>query len=115
MAGTWGRLEGEEGEWEGLLVKVHEAAHDVDGHREDDGGVVLCGDAVEGLEVTELQGGRAVGDHLGRVTKRPARLVLPLGRDHLKRNILIICLSLDVRRKLEILLKNLTTLKINPF
>ena len=67
MAGTRSRWEREEGEWKSLLIKVHEAAHDVDGDGEDDSGVVLCGDAVEGLEVAELQGRRTVGDHLGRV------------------------------------------------
>ena len=64
----------------------HAAADDVHRHREDDRAIVLCGDAVEGLEVAELQGGRTVGDHLGRLAQRPARLVLPLGRDNLKRN-----------------------------
>ena len=29
--------------------------HDVHGHGQDDGGVVLGGDAVKGLEITELE------------------------------------------------------------
>ena len=32
----------------------HEGGHDIDWHGEDDGAVVLCRDAVQGLEVAEL-------------------------------------------------------------
>ena len=34
---------------------MHELRHDVDGDREDDGGVVLRGDAVQGLEIPQLK------------------------------------------------------------
>ena len=34
---------------------LHELRHDVDGDREDDGGVVLRGDAVQGLEIPQLK------------------------------------------------------------
>lgn len=34
----------------------HEALHHFQWQREDDGGVLLGGDGVEGLEVTQLQG-----------------------------------------------------------
>ena len=37
------------------LVAFHKAGHDVYGHREDDGAVVLCRDAVQGLEVAQLK------------------------------------------------------------
>lgn len=36
----------------------HEDRQHVDGQGEDDGGVLLCGDGVESLEVSELQGSR---------------------------------------------------------
>ena len=38
-----------------LLAVRHEFGQRVDGDREDDGGVVLGGDAVQGLEVTQLK------------------------------------------------------------
>ena len=34
---------------------THEVGDDVDGYREDDGAVVLCRDAVESLEVSQLE------------------------------------------------------------
>ena len=37
-----------------LLAVRHELGQRVDGDREDDGGVVLRGDAVQGLQVAEL-------------------------------------------------------------
>ena len=37
-----------------LLMHGHECGHDVDGDGEDDGAVVLGGDAVQGLEVPQL-------------------------------------------------------------
>ena len=55
-----GRGEGEgEGEVGGHVVEAgacaHEAVDDVDGDREDDGRVVLGGDAVQGLEIPQLK------------------------------------------------------------
>ena len=41
---------------------LHEALQQVDGKREDDGGVLLGGDGVEGLQITELQGGGRLRD-----------------------------------------------------
>ena len=35
---------------------LHEAGHDVDGQREDDGGVLLSRDGVKSLKVAELEG-----------------------------------------------------------
>ncbi len=37
-----------------LWRSPHEVGHDVDGEREDDGGVLLRGDARQGLEIAEL-------------------------------------------------------------
>ena len=66
----------------GLLEVTHQLVHDVYRDREDDGAVVLRGDAVEGLQVSELEemvghclvgdisyleSGRTVYDHLSRV------------------------------------------------
>ena len=53
------------------------------GDGENYGGVVLCGDAGEGLEVAQLERRRALDQHLGGEPQRPAGLVLPLGRDNL--------------------------------
>ena len=53
-----GEVEGE-GEVGGHVAEVgaraHEAVDDVDGDREDDGGVVLRRDAVQGLEIPQLK------------------------------------------------------------
>ena len=38
-----------------LLMHCHEGGHDVDGDGEDDGAVVLGGDAVQGLEIPQLE------------------------------------------------------------
>ena len=56
----WGRGEGQgEGEVGGHVAeagaRAHEAVDDVDGDREDDGRVVLGGDAVQGLEISQLK------------------------------------------------------------
>ena len=40
------------------LGEGHEVGHDVDGDREDDGGVVLGRDAVQGLEIPQLKDGK---------------------------------------------------------
>ena len=39
-----------------LFALDHEMRHDVDGQGENDGGVLLGGNASQGLEVTELRG-----------------------------------------------------------
>ena len=45
--------------------------------------VVLRGDAVESLQVAQLQRRGTLDDDLGGLPQRPARLVLALGRDNL--------------------------------
>ena len=44
-------------------LPAHEVRHDVNGQGEDDGGVPLGRDAVQGLQVAQLQGGRRLGHH----------------------------------------------------
>ena len=39
----------------GLSEVAHKLVHDVYGDREDDSAVILCRDAVESLQVTELE------------------------------------------------------------
>ena len=39
----------------GLSKVAHQLVHDVYGHREDDSTVILCRDAVESLQVSELE------------------------------------------------------------
>ena len=51
----------------GRLAGPDEVVHDVHGHGEDDGGVVLGGDAVQGLQVAELaKKGRRLFNHYHR-------------------------------------------------
>ena len=48
-----------------LLAKpilLHETLHQVDGQGEDDGGVLLGGDGVQRLQVTQLNGSRRLRD-----------------------------------------------------
>ena len=59
-----------------------EAGH-AHGHGEDDGGVLLGGDAGEGLEVAQLQRVGRLLDHLRRHLQRAAGLLLALSSDHL--------------------------------
>lgn len=42
-----------------LLLVRHEAGEEIYGQRKDDGGILLGGDGVQCLKVTQLQGGRA--------------------------------------------------------
>ena len=61
-----------------------EVSDEVHGHGEDDGAVLLGGDAVECLQVAQLQRPGARRDHLAGGAQRGARLLLALGRDHLR-------------------------------
>ena len=56
----------------------YERVEQLDGHGEDDGGVLLGGDAVEGLEVAELERRRGLVDDVGGLLERVRSLVLPL-------------------------------------
>lgn len=68
----------------GLSSVFQEAVNDVYWQREDDGGVLLGSDGVEGLQVTQLQGRRRLCDHQGGLLQRPRRFHLALCRDHLE-------------------------------
>ena len=63
-----------------FLAKVSDEVH---GHGEDDGAVLLGGDAVEGLQVAQLQRPGARRDHLTRGAQSGACLLLALRRYHL--------------------------------
>lgn len=62
---------------------LHKTLHHINGQGEDDGGVLLCCNCVEGLEVAKLQGGWGLGDHQRRLLQRPWRVHFTLCRDHL--------------------------------
>ena len=55
----------------------------INGQRKDDGGVLLRADGVQRLQVAQLQGGRTLRNHLGRLLQGAGRLLLALGGDHL--------------------------------
>lgn len=57
---------------------LHEVANDVHGQREDDGGVLLGCDGVEGLEVSELKSGWRLCDHQRRLLQSPGCIHLTL-------------------------------------
>ena len=63
---------------------LHEAPQQFDGQGEDDGGVLLGGDGVEGLQVSQLEGGRRLRDDVGRLLQSDGGLLLALGRNHLQ-------------------------------
>lgn len=52
---------------------------------QNDGGVLLFSDGVQGLKVAQLQGWRRLCNHQGRLLQRPRCAHLPLCCDHLKR------------------------------
>lgn len=64
-------------------LMFHEALHHFQWQREDDGGVLLGGDGVEGLEVTQLQGWRRLSNHQGGLLQSPRGIHLSLCRYHL--------------------------------
>ena len=63
---------------------AHEVLDDVDGQREDDGGVLLGADARQRLQVAQLQRGRTLGDYFGGLLQGARRALLALRRDHLR-------------------------------
>ena len=62
----------------------HERGHELNRERENDGGVLLGGNRVQGLQVSKLDGRRGFRDHIGRLLQSPRRLLLTLSCDHLK-------------------------------
>ena len=61
----------------------HHLGHHINGHGEDDCAIVLRRNAVQRLQVSQLERRRALYDHLSSVPQRAARLVLALSSDHL--------------------------------
>lgn len=61
----------------------HEVSHDIYGEGEDDGGVLLCRDGVEGLQVAKLQGWGRLCDHEGRLLQGARGVHLTLCRNNL--------------------------------
>merc|ERR1719189_2841132 len=80
----------------------HEGGHDVYGNWEHDGAVVLSRDAVQSLQVAELQSCRTVHDDLCRLSQGSAGLVFSLGSDHFSSG-LSSSLSLSSHGSLELL------------
>lgn len=63
---------------------LQERLHHVNRQGEDDGGVFLSGDGVEGLQVAQLQRRRRLGDHHRGFLQCSRRVHLSLSGDHLR-------------------------------
>lgn len=66
------------------LLSLHEVRHELHGQREDDGGVPLRRDGVEGLQVAELQGRRWLCDDQRRLFEGAGGVHLALCSDNLQ-------------------------------
>ena len=66
---------------------AHEVREHLDRQREDDGRVLLGRDAVERLQVAQLQRRRRLVDDVRRLAQRLRRSVLALRRNHLRHNV----------------------------
>ena len=66
-----------------LLGGLAHGAQKVEGHWEDDGGVLLRGDAGQGLQVAQLKSRPRLVDDVGRLLQRHRGLLLSLGSHHL--------------------------------
>ena len=62
---------------------LHETLQQVDGQGEDDGGVLLGGDGVQRLQVTQLKSGRRLRDDVSGFLQGARGFLFPLGRDYL--------------------------------
>ena len=60
-----------------------QTTEEVHGEREDDGGVLLRGDGVEGLEVSQLEGSGRLVQHVGCLLQGSGRVLLSFSRNHL--------------------------------
>lgn len=65
-------------------LALHQPLHQLQRQREHDGGVLLGGDGVEGLQVTQLQGRRGLSDDQRGLLQGPRCVHLPLRCDHLE-------------------------------
>ncbi len=63
---------------------LYEGLHHVNRHRENDGGVLLRCDGVEGLEVAQLQSRWGLSDHQRCLLQCPWRIHFPLSGYHLQ-------------------------------
>lgn len=67
------------------VIRTHDALQQVDGQREDNGGVFLRSDRGQGLKVAELKGGRRLGDNNGRFFESSGGIHFPFSCNHLRR------------------------------
>lgn len=65
------------------VLLPHEVGDDIHGQGEDDGGVLLCCDGAESLQVAKLQGWRGLCDHEGRLLQSARGIHFTLCCDHL--------------------------------
>ena len=61
--------------------------HQLNGYGEHDGAVLLRGDGGEGLEVSQLEGSRALRDDVTRLLQGLARLLFSLSSDDLRKTL----------------------------
>jgi hypothetical protein len=62
---------------------MEQGAEQIDGEWEDDGGVLLGTDGVQGLQVAQLDGLWRFRNYVRRLLQRPRGFLLPLRHDHL--------------------------------
>ena len=60
------------------LGSLHELGHNVDGDGEDDGGVVLGGDAVQGLQISQLEHKHYRSCNLLQIYTKASPIIAPL-------------------------------------
>lgn len=68
----------------GGVSLLYEMRQDVHGQWEDDGGILLCRDGVESLQVAKLQGRRGLRDHKRGLLQSTGCVHLTLCGDHLE-------------------------------
>lgn len=66
-----------------VLSLSHEAGNEVHGNGEDHGGVPLCGDLSQRLQVAQLESSRRLGHDIRRLLQRARGLRLSLSSYHL--------------------------------
>ena len=62
---------------------LHEPGQEIDGQREDDGGVLLSRDGVKSLKVAELEGVGRLSDDVSCLLEGPGGILLSLSGNHL--------------------------------
>lgn len=66
-----------------LAIGTYHALQHVYGQWEDDGGVLLCSDGGQGLQIAELKSSRGLRNNQGRLFQGPGSIHLTLCCDHL--------------------------------